>query len=123
MGRFRRLSIEEARDEFPLLNEEAKKKLKGGCRFHEFFGDGDPHTMKEVKDMLKAGKEGELWVCNEGLVKFGGEMLWLEIPQHFYTICNSHPGVPVLRDPGCYSCYIESFKLCDTHNSYFGFGN
>lgn len=120
MGRFRRLSIEEARDEFPLLNEEAKKKLKGGCDFHKFFGDGLPHPMEEIEISLNINHNGgdivyvadcQKWICGEGWIVVNGYDSWLESSQMMYKVCKTH----YLYFHVTENCFPCTHTFCDTH--------
>lgn len=122
MGRFKRLSIEEAQNEFPLLNEEARKALKGGCWFHDFFGESS--SFDEVYQLLDGNKNGDengqRWVCGLGLVEISGQELTVVMSQDNFQVCHMHNKL-FYSSEICYECLpFESSSLyCNGHGRYF----
>lgn len=113
MGKFRRLDIEEAQNEFPLLNEEARKALKGGCDLHQFFGGA--HTLFELEEAARQERDTRMWVCDIGFVSAGfGEWHVLESASHF-SVCSRHPDGYLLFGADCPDCNNEGVKYCGPH--------
>lgn len=125
MGKFKRLTIDEAQSSFPLLNEDARKALKGGCEFHPFFGDGQPHSMDEVGEALNKNFNGgmiindadtKFWVCDVGWFDIWGYNADLKFFQSQYTICQEHNHC----FPFGLDCpYDNAYIFCGTHDYYF----
>lgn len=118
MGKFKRLSIEEARNEFPLINEEAQQALKGGCDFHEIWNI-EGCSWGQLVEKLKNGETGELWVCGMGLVRMDeGGYAFVVCPESNYAVCKEHDYV-FESSKYCVACYFDSLSHCDAHNKYF----
>lgn len=123
MGRFKRLSIEEASKEFPLLNEEAKKALKGGCWYHEFFGveRTSPDELLRILDKNGDGdKNGKLWVCDLGLVEITEHTSTVLISQDQFQVCHMHNYL-FYSSGTCYACtpFGSDSQYCNGHGRYF----
>lgn len=118
MGKFKRLNIDEAHEEFPLLNEETRKALKGGCEFHLFFGDGASHSWEEAIQRAIKGESGQMWVCGAGIVQFDeGGYAALVTPDDEFRVCDKHNAIMNWFD-NCDACYYDSLNFCEAHNKY-----
>lgn len=111
MSKFRRLSIEEAQREFPLLNEETRKALIGGLRLHSLGGE-----EQSVNDILG--------VCNNNAFSFDEGVNWNvdrsgnDFWDNYSYCSNSNHHTPIHWTEDCMSCYYETLKYCNIHNHY-----
>lgn len=131
MGKFHRLNIEEAEKEFPLLNEEAKKNLKGGCMLHHFFGGA--YSWEELAgkcvDNDSGKNNGLFWVCDVGLVKVDKNTVTAveSLSADKFGFCGLHPMNYYMISAGCQGCYEDKlgnypltlYTFCGSHQKYF----
>lgn len=70
MARFKKLSLDEARETFTLLSEAEQRAIKGGCSgCEEARGYGySIYTKDEFEQMLEAGTWTGGYVCGQGIV-------------------------------------------------------
>lgn len=115
MSKFKRLSLDEARDVFPLLNEEARKALKGGCDGCSEWIDSYPgmpiYTLSEFEKKCDDGSWLGGLVCGFGYIHFQsvvyGNMGYCSRHEEYYDLSSD-----------CYICYMDE-NYCDSHQVYF----
>lgn len=121
MSRFRRLNLDESREEFPLLNEEARKALKGGCDTCEQWLEQYPgltiYSMEEYESMCKAGTWKVGAVCGLGLSVLAEVIVEGKRPDNS-SFCGKH--FWPIENRECEYCYFEDLGYCPTHNTYYG---
>ncbi len=114
MGKFKRLNLAESEEHFPLLNEDARKTLKGGCEGCSewiYTYPGLPiYTEDEYTRLDNAGE----WMG--GLVCGFGYMLPEAVVYANMGYCGRHQ--EYYQDGHCYSCYLKD-HYCDFHQVYF----
>lgn len=111
MSRFKRLSIDEAKEEFPLLNEKARRALKGGCASCDANPGVFVYSMDEYERMDADGSWTGGLVCGLGFVL--GEVTVTEKDPY----CLIHK--TLMENEKCMTCYSEGFDFCRQHESYF----
>lgn len=121
MGKFRRLNIDEAQSEFPLLNEEARKNLKGGCDMHQFFGGACDWTdvYRLVNNNDEHQNDRVVWVCGSGLVRIDGNSSSVIREAHEFWVCGMHDNKYLMFSEECQSCYYDKLSYCHSHAHYF----
>lgn len=121
MGKFHRLNIDEAQSEFPLLNEEARKNLKGGCNMHQFFGGA--HSWDDVYKLVdnNVGHQNDraIWVCDSGLVRIDGNSASVIRDIHEFWVCGIHNNRYLMFSEDCNFCYYDKLSYCNSHAHYF----
>lgn len=129
MGKFKRLSLEEAAIEFPLINEEARRALKGGCdKCDVWMGWGfTPVSEDEYYKLENAGKWKGGLVCGMGYVLRTAiatpdgsidnyNTIWET--DGGYIVCGVHSSYFKFGEQ-CDGCYFGHFNFCRDHQSYF----
>ena len=110
MSKFKRLNLRESMELFPLMNEETRKALKGGCSLCDQF-PGQIYSEEEYKRMDAAGDWTGGLVCGMGYVGPTTD-IWGD-----RDYCFNH-GV-YTDEEDCMGCYYEQFEFCDEHDRYF----
>lgn len=118
MSRFKRLSLDESKEEFPLLNAEARKALKGGCltcaEWRKEYPGITIYTEAEYTQMSLDGTWKTAAVCGIGLDVLGA----VTVTGDNSTYCLKH--FWSFADKECDYCYFDSFRYCEEHEQYFG---
>lgn len=110
MSKFKRLNLSEAMKLFPLMNEEARQALKGGCELCEQF-PGQIYSFDEYERLDKAGEWTGGMVCGMGYV--GPTInIWGDM-----DYCFEHG--EYVEDNNCMKCYYGSLEFCMEHEWYF----
>ena len=110
MSKFKRLTLNESMEVFPLMNEEARRKLKGGCSMCDEF----PGQVISVADYERMDADGTWtggFVCGIGYIGPTTD-IWGE-----RDYCFNH-GV-YTDEEDCMGCYYEQFEFCGNHNRYY----
>ena len=114
MSKFKRLNLAESEEYFPLLNEDARKTLKGGCdgcsEWIVMYPGLPIYTEDEYLRLSDAGE----WTG--GLVCGFGYMLPEAVVYANMGYCGRHQ--EYYQDGLCYSCYLKD-HYCDFHQVYF----
>lgn len=114
MSKFKRLSLDDSEHHFPLLNEEARKALKGGCDgCSEWIVTYPGLPIYPEEEYLRLNAAGE-WTG--GLVCGFGYMLPEAVIYANMGYCDRHQ--EYYQDGSCYTCYLND-NHCDFHQVYF----
>lgn len=115
MSRFKKLKIEESEQTFQLLNEEAKRKLKGGCTTCSMWLEEYPgliiYTEDEYFRMCKEGTWTLGAVCGIGVSVLPNVDVTYRISGcewHYWS-----------GEGECGYCYMGNYTHCARHEKYF----
>lgn len=115
MSRFKKLKIEESEQTFQLLNEEAKRKLKGGCTTCNMWLEEYPgviiYTEDEYFRMCKEGTWTLGAVCGIGVYVLPNADVTYRVSGcewHYWS-----------GEGECGYCYMGNYIHCARHEKYF----
>lgn len=115
MSRFKKLKIEESEQTFQLLNEEAKRKLKGGCTTCSMWLEEYPgliiYTEDEYFRMCKEGTWTLGAVCGIGVYVLPNADVTYRVSGcewHYWS-----------GEGECGYCYMGNYIHCARHEKYF----
>ena len=139
MARFKKLSLDEARETFTLLSEAEQRAIKGGCsKCEEARSYGyNVYTQGEFEQMLDAGTWTGGYVCGMGMIgmsvtiegEYGdsyshgyGKPCFLH--NKYYPLNGSCPDCDALYEEISYgdSGYGDSYSGGDNYGSFIGGG-